>query len=404
MPSVWMSTLERQFRDGFRWLRFAPELEAQYRADHLHAVVARRLVLLVVGLVLIAITPLLDLWVTHPPAAFIDPARFSQFGVMIPALLVAIVVTVTPRLRAWSDPIGALVAYVVAAGIMYQRFIGSRYNFSVPVELIGVLLVGTAVLAGLRAVYFAPLVVAIVVSFAFSEIASYGATPSGLYTIMALAMMAAITFVGAWLEEHGARSGWLQRKLLEELAARDSLSGLSNARAFREAFPRLHAVAVRARKPLLVAVIDIDYFKNFNDHYGHLAGDDCLRRIAQVLSRHGRRATDIQARTGGEEFVLVWYDVAFAHCTALLEAVRTEVESLRIPHAAAPSGPGVVTISVGAAWAQPQANESSEAQLQTADEQLYLSKQLGRNRISMHDPTRFFGNVRSNLSRVTPAG
>jgi diguanylate cyclase (GGDEF)-like protein len=401
LPSVWMSTLERQFRDGYPWLRFSPELETQFRIDYLEGIVTRRLILLGAGLFLIAITPLLDLWVTHPPEPFIAPARWSQFGVMIPALLVGGAFTALPRLRRWADPVAAIVAYIVSCGLLYQRYVGVRYNFHVPVELVGVLLVGTAVLAGLRVLYFAPLVIAIVITFAFNEFASVGATPSGLYTIAALGMMAAITSVGAWMEERSARSAWLQRKLLEEMAARDSLSGLANARAFREAYPRLHAVAARSHRSLLVAVVDIDYFKNYNDHYGHLAGDDTLRRIAQVLARHGRRATDIQARTGGEEFALVWYDVGEASCTQLLEALRTDVESLRIPHAAAPSGPGVVTISIGAAWAQPQSEDPPDALLQTADEQMYQSKQLGRNRVSFRHAERP-APPHANVTRLNP--
>lgn len=376
------ASLERQLREGGARLHFQPDLETPFRIDYADDVVVRRLALIAAAIVLVGIAPALNAFVLHPPAAFAAPALRAQFGVMIPSLIIAGVVTWSRRLRRWQDPVAAVVAYVVTCGLLYQRYIGAQLGFAVPIELVSVLLLGTAVLAGLRVAYFLPMVIAIVVTFGWSELRTFGASPSVSNTVVAMIMMGVLSGIGSYMEERRARRAWLQRKLLEQLATHDALTGMANARAFGEAWPRLRATAQRDGKPLLIAMLDIDYFKNYNDHYGHPAGDQCLRRVAQALAAHTRRATDLQARIGGEEFALVWHDVDAAQAPALLEALRADVERLNLPHAAAPGG-GCVTVSLGAVVATPDDRATAAALLERADQQLYASKKAGRNRVSL---------------------
>lgn len=376
--------LHRQQADGFLRLRFRPDLEGQFRANHLDGVVTRRVALLVAALLLIGSVPLLDALFLAPPAGFAKLARGAQFGFMIPALAIAGVFTLWRRLRAWSDVAALLAAFVVCAGVIYQRHIGAMYGYHVPSELVAVVLTGTAVMAGLRTLYFAPAVLLILGLSAWSELRAFGATSETYYVILAQGMLGTIAILGAAMEEYHARATWLQRSMLEELTLRDPLSGLINARGLREVYQRMFATATREHRPLLVIAVDIDHFKAYNDHYGHLAGDDCLRRVANALARHGRRGNDIAARTGGEEFVLVWYDVDPDNAVRLLEAMRQEVERLGILHAGVPQRPGVVTVSIGAICAMPGPRVEPESLLKLADEQLYLSKQRGRNCVSLH--------------------
>lgn len=382
-PANRLAMLHRQQADGFLSLRFRPELEREFRADYLSGIVTRRVALLVSALILIGIVPLLDALLLAPPAGFALLSRYAQFGFMIPALVIAGVFTLAPRLRAFSEIAALLAAFVVSAGVIYQRHIGAAYGYHVPSELVAVVLTGTAVMAGLRAVYFAPTVLLILALSTWSELRAFGATSESYYVVLAQAMLGTIAILGAAMEEYHARATWLQRNMLEELTLRDPLSGLVNARGLREVYQRAFATATREHRPLLVIAVDIDHFKAYNDHYGHLAGDDCLRRVANALARHGRRGNDIAARTGGEEFVLVWYDVIPDHAVRLLEALRQEVERLGILHAGLPLRPGVVTVSVGAICAVPGPRVSPEALLKLADEQLYLSKQRGRNCVSV---------------------
>jgi diguanylate cyclase (GGDEF)-like protein len=383
LPANRLALLNRQQALGFLRLRFLPELEARFREDHLDSVVPRRVALLLAALLLIGIVPLLDTLFLAPPAGFARLARWAQFGFMIPALLIAAAFTLLRPLRPLSEVAALLAAFVVCAGVTYQRHIGASYGYAVPSELVAVVLTGTAVMAGLRTIYFAPTVLLILGLSAWSELRAFGPTSESYYVILAQGMLGAIAVLGAAMEEYHARATWLQRSLLEELTLRDPLTGLVNARGVSDAYQRAFAIATREHRPLLVVAVDIDHFKAYNDHYGHLAGDDCLRRVAHVLARQGRRGNDLAARTGGEEFLLVWYDVAPDHALRLLEALRQEVERLGILHAGIPGRPGVVTVSLGAVCAVPGPRVVPETLLKLADEQLYLSKQRGRNCVSL---------------------
>jgi diguanylate cyclase (GGDEF)-like protein len=382
-PAGRLALLDSQRADGFLSLKFRPELEGEFRADHSEEVIPARLALLVAALVLIAIVPLLDLLFLHPPADFVPRSRWAQFGVMIPSLVVAGLFTVARPLRRWSDLFALVAAFAVSAGVIYQRQAGAAFGYHVPSELVAVVLTGTAVMAGLRTAWFAPMVLLILGLSAWSEIQTFGAHSRSYYIILAQAMLAAIAVLGAAMQEYGARRSWLQRKMLEELTQRDPLTGLINARGLHDAYRRVFATATREHRPILVVAVDIDHFKAYNDHYGHLAGDDCLRRVANVLSRHGRRGNDVVARTGGEEFVVVRYDVPADKAAAMPEAMRQDVERLGILHAGVPHRPSVVTVSVGAVSGVPGPRVAPEALLEIADAQLYHSKQRGRNCVSL---------------------
>ena len=165
---------------------------------------------------------------------------------------------------------------------------------------------------------------------------------------------------------------------LETLSQQDGLTGIANRRAFDHRLGMHFAQALRKREPLSLALCDVDHFKGFNDRYGHVAGDECLRRIASLLARHARRPTDLAARYGGEEFALLLPDTPGEGARAVLDGIRDELGSLAIEHAG--SDGKVVTLSIGLASCR---NDDKDAlQLVTrADEALYRAKSLGRNRI-----------------------
>jgi diguanylate cyclase (GGDEF)-like protein len=126
-------------------------------------------------------------------------------------------------------------------------------------------------------------------------------------------------------------------------------------------------------------MIDIDQFKLYNDHYGHLAGDRCLHQVATALAGHVRD-TDHVARYGGEEFSLVLPDTDALGAVVAAERVRHAVESLAEPHAA--SSRGIVTISIGVAAILPTPYDTAEDLIRQADEHLYEAKRAGRNRVA----------------------
>lgn len=170
----------------------------------------------------------------------------------------------------------------------------------------------------------------------------------------------------------------LQRRELALLAARDGLTGVASRRAFDEALERATGEAARNGSPLSIGIFDVDHFKLYNDHYGHGAGDEVLRRVAAILASTARRAGDIVARYGGEEFVVLSPDTT--EFERRMEEARRAVETAGIAHAASPTN-AVVTVSGGGVSRVPLPAEGSRALLEEADALLYRAKASGRNRV-----------------------
>lgn len=178
-------------------------------------------------------------------------------------------------------------------------------------------------------------------------------------------------------------------RLLADLASKDPLTGVPNRRAFDEHIDAEWRRAGRERRELALLAIDVDYFKKFNDLYGHAAGDKCLRCIAEVLKGFTRRGGDFAARIGGEEFALLLPGADIESAAHTAERIRAAVEALAIEHAGSPLGR--VTISAGAAarLAGNRVAPATESRLRffdLADVALYRAKQSGRNCVSADQP------------------
>lgn len=171
-----------------------------------------------------------------------------------------------------------------------------------------------------------------------------------------------------------------ERNAAQQNSLTDSLTGLSNRRYFDET---LHTEFFRLKRTgleLSLIMMDVDLFKNYNDSYGHVAGDECLRRLAEVFLRMVMRAPDIVARYGGEEFVIILPSTNSQGATELAERIRKKVENLGIPHDTS-SISDVVTISLGVITASPAMLTSPEQLVNLADDALYQAKNGGRNRV-----------------------
>lgn len=179
-----------------------------------------------------------------------------------------------------------------------------------------------------------------------------------------------------------------ERKILEEklsaLALTDSLTGLMNRRSFDETLTREWKRAVRHGSQISLLFLDLDHFKRFNDRYGHQAGDDCLRAVAEAVS-DAVRTTDRVARYGGEEISVILPSTSTAGAAETAEKVRSAVEALRLSHEGNPEGAGWVTVSVGVATAVARRGEPvegmPEALVEAADSAMYRAKNEGRNRV-----------------------
>lgn len=174
---------------------------------------------------------------------------------------------------------------------------------------------------------------------------------------------------------------------LLELSMQDGLTKLANRRSFDKYLAEQMAVAVRHKRSLALLLIDVDRFKDFNDRYGHQAGDDCLKLIAGALGDCSRRPADLVARYGGEEFAILLPDTDEAGALQLAEVARTAVARLAIPHINCSTGPHI-SISVGVAVHRPSTDSTAEKLIMAADLALYEAKAGGRNQVALADSVR----------------
>lgn len=164
---------------------------------------------------------------------------------------------------------------------------------------------------------------------------------------------------------------------LETLSLTDALTGIANRRHFDEVLAKEWKRAQRMGEPLALAVVDVDWFKAYNDHYGHLAGDSCLQEVAQTLASAISRSSDLVARYGGEEFVFLAPATSLANAQGMAEKLVQSVAALALPHLRSPLGH--VSISIGVTAMQADAKLPPQTLLQRADSALYRAKALGRN-------------------------
>ncbi len=164
---------------------------------------------------------------------------------------------------------------------------------------------------------------------------------------------------------------------LAALSATDGLTGIANRRHFNEMLEKEWDHAGRTSQALALMLFDVDLFKNYNDHYGHPQGDDCLKQVAHLLNAHARRSGDLVARYGGEEFALLMPGMNMAKAQNVAERIRAALQDMGLPHDGSPLR--VVTISIGVAAVVPILPAEPESLVKLADEALYQAKNRGRN-------------------------
>jgi diguanylate cyclase (GGDEF)-like protein len=195
---------------------------------------------------------------------------------------------------------------------------------------------------------------------------------------------------------HGDRSGGLfvishhnitQRKLaeerIEELAMRDPLTGLGNRRAFHLFLNKEIRRSIRNRTSIGLALIDVDYFKNYNDEFGHAAGDQCLTNVGLILLAHARRPSDLAARIGGDEFALILGNTGPEMAREVAESILKEINGLKMVFC----GTKQVTVSIGLLSMVPHEQQNEDFLFQKADKALYRAKSGGRNQVVHIQPS-----------------
>lgn len=185
----------------------------------------------------------------------------------------------------------------------------------------------------------------------------------------------------------------LANEQLAHLSATDALTGLANRRCFDHALLNEFLRMQRCHHPLSLILLDVDHFKRFNDHYGHVSGDDCLRRIGIEINQIVRHPSDLAARYGGEEFAVLLPETDLTGAKALAERLRSHIEQIHIPHDLS-STHAYVTISLGVTTVTGQDVPMAEDVIRLADQALYQAKQMGRNcwvvkSVTLHPSSNF---------------
>jgi len=169
-------------------------------------------------------------------------------------------------------------------------------------------------------------------------------------------------------------------KILQKLSSLDGLTGIPNRRRFDEMLKAEWQRAIRHSTSISLIMLDIDFFKLYNDSYGHQGGDECLKRVAKSLEDSARRESDLVARYGGEEFAVILPETAAKGAYEVAEAMRANIELENIPHASSKVSDHV-TISVGVATWVPERGSTPEEIISVADQALYKAKESGRNQV-----------------------
>lgn len=185
------------------------------------------------------------------------------------------------------------------------------------------------------------------------------------------------------ISHHNITQRKLAEEQIEEMAMQDPLTGLSNRRAFHLFLSKEMRNSIRFRTPISLALIDVDYFKNYNDEFGHAAGDQCLTNVGQVLHAHTRRPGDLAARIGGDEFALILGNTGLEPAQEVAESILKAINDLKMVF----SDSRQVTVSIGLLSVVPHGQQSEEFLIQEADKALYRAKSAGRNQAVYVSPS-----------------
>jgi diguanylate cyclase (GGDEF)-like protein len=320
---------------------------------------------------------MIDHWVIRPSNAVPDLVRF---GLQVPAILLCLLSTIKPLyLRVYLPAIQVAAPLFGMGTVMMACYAEPEYTPLVGARLLLVtfflyFMIGLRFVPALRTnlIVLGALIVAGIVGAIEPH--------EAIYLAFAVFCANVIGGAGAYALEHANRTSFLESRRLREMAALDGLTRLLNRQTFEARVAEAWREATARQLPISVLMIDVDDFKRYNDHYGHLAGDECLQRIAQaVRAALADNPADLLARYGGEELIAVLIGRSAADVEAVAERIVADVAALAIPHAGSSTG-GSVSISVGAATHFPAAGATYGTVAKLADNALYAAKNQGRNR------------------------
>jgi diguanylate cyclase (GGDEF)-like protein len=372
--------LSRASRGESRMLRFPAPLEAAFKAYSREQAVPSRITTTLLTALLFLGAPLWTQWMLGVP----ESTRTLTLWISLLGLG-PVFAAVTALIYLWPRKvlvenlfIAAFLLEVAAIEVLRCNAALAGYRVT-PVISVAVPVAALALvrLPALRSLVFVLLYAAILAIADFAMPAPpWPRTPT---ETLAIAILLNLVLVSSAFSQRTRRQNWALMQLMRIGAQVDFLTGLANRSAYENHVERWTRLARRERKPYTVAVVDLDYFKRINDRYGHQHGDGVLREAALTIDQFARRAGDLAARVGGEEFVLFLYHCDHEGARQRLEQLRATIEALGLENEDSPHG--VVTASIGAISIDRP--EPISATYEKADQALYQAKRAGRNRLEI---------------------
>ncbi len=368
----------RQLKAGFVALTFDADLEREFRRSRLDETIGHIRVNLGLAMVIAVGFSAVETMMLGGSLHRI-PSMIHML-VIVPLLLIMFAASISARRHRIYRTLSAAALIVCGLSQVVVQVTGALGGVEFLFSCLILTTIYIYLMVGLT--FYHALAVNVIVLFAFLAAGTVLPLPGPNFGYDAIALVTA-NLLGAsilYMHEKTSRTRFLEAGLLREMVARDGLTGIQNRRMFDQHIQRVWQQAVREEERIAVLLADIDCFKNYNDRYGHQAGDECLRAVAISLSQCARRPLDFVARYGGEEFAVVLYEANREYVAEVLTRIQRSIAELNIPHEASIVA-SRLTLSIGAAYVTPTANRTVEGLIQLADEALYSAKEQGRNRV-----------------------
>jgi diguanylate cyclase (GGDEF)-like protein len=385
-------------KGGLGALRLPKGLESAFNEYYFTNTLKHIRVAFLTGIFLYAVFGIVELMLRPADRTHI---WFIRYVVACPTITAGLAFTYTSGFRRFMQPAIWLVMLVASLGVVgmvhFDPIPDKNYYYS------GLLLLIMGAFAFMRMRFLYAISWAFTTILAYEAVAIFGNRTNLSIVVQNSFNLIATLIIGAfsnYLLENYLRLDFLNSILLESenrqlqktsrelrrLSISDSLTGIGNRRHFEYMLDQEWLRAMRSETPISLILFDIDFFKHYNDNYGHQAGDDCLRLVAEKMGGFARRPGDTSARYGGEEFVLLLPATDPSQAATIAEACRACVESLEIPHSHSKVN-SVVTVSAGVATMIPDNDTSRRALVEAADKALYQAKREGRNRVALGSST-----------------
>jgi len=369
--------LRRELSRPLPRVGFDRELQERYRSalhgDHRLARMSYYLIVVLVTVPSLVYGPML----MRTPTSFLVAIDSFALGLILPLCLAAAVVDFLPLPRRVASAVQVAAMVVFWTGLLALQRAARPFDFYLPPELLSIAVLFAAMLCG----FHLKLILRCIFVFTALNILSerFSSSPVFYMDALLIAVLGLAAAAGAYFMEVLQRRLWLAGELAKVAACTDPLTGLTTRTEFNQRFAEVLALAGRQQRPVAVMLMDLDNFKSINDGYGHIYGDDVLRRVGTALLDLGRRPLDIQARYGGEELVIVRYDCDEQAAQLLALGVLESVRRAEFPLPAA-ADPPRVTLSAGVVVLVPDSSTRPADTLRVADELMYQAKRAGKDR------------------------